>query len=80
MSHTPHDLAADFPQLADKIHDLKMTDAHFARLLEEYQAINDQVHRAETLVAPVEELTEVEMRKKRAALKDQLYRLLTAAA
>jgi uncharacterized protein YdcH (DUF465 family) len=36
------------------------------------------VHRAETLVEPVEELTEVEMRKKRAALKDELYRMLTA--
>ena len=29
-------------------------------------------------VEPVQELVEVEMRKKRASLKDELYRLLTA--
>ncbi|ARE84273.1 hypothetical protein RTM1035_14592 [Roseovarius sp. TM1035] len=78
MSNTPHELLEEFPQLADKISELKQSDAHFAKLAEEYHALNRAVHRAETLVEPVEELTEVEMRKKRAALKDELYRMLTA--
>ncbi|MGX0974827.1 uncharacterized protein YdcH (DUF465 family) [Roseovarius sp. MBR-51] len=78
MSHTPHELSEEFPQLADKIGELKRTDTHFAKLADEYHALNRAVHRAEALVAPVEELTEVEMRKQRAALKDELYRLLTA--
>ena len=77
MSNTPHELPEEFPQLADKISELKQADAHFAKLAEEYQALNRAVHRAETLVEPVEELAEVEMRKKRAALKDELYRMLT---
>ncbi|VVT07766.1 conserved hypothetical protein [Roseovarius sp. EC-HK134] len=78
MSNTPHELLEEFPQLADKISELKQSDAHFAKLAEEYHALNRAVHRAETLVEPVEELAEVEMRKKRAALKDELYRMLTA--
>ncbi|QGX97785.1 DUF465 domain-containing protein [Roseovarius faecimaris] len=79
MSHTPHELLEDFPEHADRITELKTTDAHFARLSEEYHALNRAVHRAETNVEPVDALAEQEMRKKRAALKDELYRILTAA-
>jgi hypothetical protein len=78
MSHTPHELHDEFPDLAEKISEMKQSDAHFARLAEEYHEINRRVHRAETLVSPVEELTEVEMRKQRAVLKDEIYRMLTA--
>lgn len=78
MSNTPHELPEEFPQLAAKISELKQADAHFAKLAEEYHALNRAVHRAETLVEPVEELAEVEMRKQRAALKDEIYRMLTA--
>lgn len=77
MSNTPHELAEEFPQLADKISEMRKADAHFARLADEYHELNRAVHRAETLVEPVEELAEVEMRKKRAALKDEIYRMLT---
>jgi uncharacterized protein YdcH (DUF465 family) len=80
MSHVPHDLAADFPELAPRIHALKTSDAHFARLLGEYEEVNNTVHRAETNVEPMSEEAEVALRKKRAALKDQLYRMLSAAA
>lgn len=78
MSHTPHELAEDFPEHAARISELKQSDAHFARLVTEYHEINRTVHRAETHVEPVEELTEMEMRKRRAALKDEIYAALTA--
>lgn len=78
MSHTPHELAEEFPEHIEKMHDLKVSDAHFARLFDEYHEINRAVHRAETLVEPVEELAEVEMRKKRALLKDEIYTYLAA--
>jgi uncharacterized protein YdcH (DUF465 family) len=80
MSHTPHELAADFPELADRIHELKESDPHFARLMEEYHELNRRVHRAETNVEPMEDLALVEIRKQRAALKDDLYRMLKAEA
>ncbi|MCB2134495.1 MAG: DUF465 domain-containing protein [Rhodobacteraceae bacterium] len=80
MSHTPHELAEDFPGQAETIHRLKLEDAHFARLADSYHEINRAVHRAETGVEPVEELAETELRKKRAALKDEIARLLARAA
>jgi hypothetical protein len=78
MSKTPHTLQEEFPTQLDKLHDLKISNAHFARLLEEYDVINDQVHRAETNVEPMESLAETELRKKRAALKDEIARMLAA--
>ncbi|MCV2880610.1 YdcH family protein [Actibacterium sp. XHP0104] len=80
MSHTPHELAEEFPDQAEAIHALKTSDSHFARLVEEYHEINRAIHRAETNVEPTEELHEVEMRKKRMALKDEIARALSAAA
>ena len=79
MSNTPHELHEEFPAEADKIHALKVSNTHFARLSDEYHEINRQVHRAETGVEPVDQFAEVEMRKKRAALKDEIYRMLGAA-
>lgn len=79
MSHTPHELAEDFPEFADKLHALKESDSHFARLAEAYHEVNRAVHRAESNIEPVEELAEVEMRKKRAALKDEIHAILRKA-
>ena len=76
MSHVPHELAEDFPEMAGQISALRQTDAHFAKLADEYHEINRQVHRAETNVEPMEQLAEEQLRKQRAALKDELYRLL----
>ncbi|MGP6086646.1 YdcH family protein [Antarctobacter jejuensis] len=78
MSHTPHELADEFPEFAQKMHDLKTSDAHFAKLADEYHEINRQVHRAETNVEPMEQLAEEQLRKQRAALKDQIYTILRA--
>ncbi|MCJ7871759.1 YdcH family protein [Phaeobacter sp. J2-8] len=79
MTHTPHELAEEFPEHADKLHTLKTENAHFARLADEYHNINRAVHRAETNIEPVEELAEVALRKQRAALKDEIYALMTKA-
>lgn len=78
MANTPHELAADFPEYADKIHTLKQEDAHFARLADEYHDINRAIHRAETNVEPTDDFNEEEMRKKRMVLKDELYAMLKA--
>lgn len=78
MSHTPHELAEDFPEHAARISELKRSDAHFARLIDGYHEVNRAVHRAETHVEPMSEDAEVELRRKRAVLKDQIYAVLTA--
>ncbi|GHC14497.1 MULTISPECIES: YdcH family protein [Gemmobacter] len=78
MSNTPHELAEEFPAEAGKISALKETDAHFARLVDEYHEVNRAVHRAETRVEALSEEHEAELRRKRAALKDQIWQRLAA--
>ena len=72
MSNTPHGLAQEFPADADTIQALKGTDSHFAKIAEEYQQVNDDIHRAETNVEPMSEEHETALRKKRLALKDEI--------
>ena len=46
MSHTPHELAEEFPDKIDVMHELKQSDQHFAKLADEYHEVNRAVHRA----------------------------------
>jgi hypothetical protein len=78
MSHTPHELAAEFPDHQQRIHDLKLSDAHFARLCDEYHEVNRAVHRAETRAEVVAESHEAALRRQRLTLKDQIAARLTA--
>ncbi|MGH1465873.1 MAG: YdcH family protein [Cognatishimia sp.] len=80
MSHTPHELAEEFPEHAEQLSALKQSDAHFARLSEEYHQVNRDIHRAETNVEPMTDIAETELRKKRGALKDEIYRVLSAVS
>lgn len=79
MSHVPHELAEEFPEAAQRIHDLKASNAHFARLADEYHEVNRQVHRIETRVEPASEEVEQDLRRKRLALKDEIAAMLSAA-
>ncbi len=76
MSNTPHTLQSEFPADADKISALKVANAHFARLLGEYDEVNDKVHRAETRVDVMAEEAESALRRQRAHLKDEIARML----
>ena len=76
MSHTPHELADEFPELTDQIRALKTSDAHFAKIADEYHEINRAIHRAETGVEPISPVHEEDLRKQRMALKDELYGML----
>lgn len=78
MSDTPHELAEEFPEFVEKMHELKTGNTHFARLFDDYHEVNRAIHRAETDVEPADDFHQEEMRKKRLALKDQIYAMLTA--
>lgn len=77
MTHVPHQLVEDFPEHRARIASLRQSDAHFARMADEYAAINGEIHRMETDVSPTDDATQTAKRKARAALKDQLYAALT---
>lgn len=80
MTHTPHELAADFPEHTDAIHALREANPHFAKLCESYHEVNRAIHRAETLVEPTSEAHEQELRRERMTLKDELWRMIRDAA
>ncbi|MDT8855282.1 YdcH family protein [Paracoccaceae bacterium Fryx2] len=79
MSHTPHELNEEFPAEIERIHALKTTNAHFARLVEEYNGVNQEVYRAETRIDPTSSEHEAMLRQKRLKLKDEIRRMLSAA-
>lgn len=72
MSNTPHTLQEEFPGKAAEISALKVSDTHFARLLSEYDKVNDKVHRAETRLDLLTEAEEEVLRKTRSRIKDQI--------
>lgn len=76
MSHVPHELHEEFPSDIERLRALRQSNAHFARLTDEYHELNRTVHRAETDVEPVADLELVQMRKQRLALKDEIARML----
>lgn len=78
MTHTPHELAAEFPEAADRLHALRESNPHFARLADDYHEINRAIHRAETRIEPMTDEAEAELRRKRMRLKDEIAALLRA--
>jgi uncharacterized protein YdcH (DUF465 family) len=79
MSVEHHDLIHEFPQLKTRIHELKVSDAHFRRLFDEYHGLTRVIEKMENEVTPVATHTEEEAKLRRVHLKDELYRLLTTA-
>lgn len=74
----PHDLHSEFPEYDDRIHDLKVSNAHFARLFDEYHEVNRQVQRVEQEVEHMSDFDLEGLKKTRLKLKDDLYSMLTA--
>lgn len=76
MSHTPHELAEEFPEHIEKMHELKQANAHFTKLADAYHELNRAIHRAETNVEPTDDFHMEDMRKQRLKLKDEIYGML----
>jgi uncharacterized protein YdcH (DUF465 family) len=77
MANTPHELAEEFPELMDRLHALKTSNNHFARLVEEYHEVNRQIHRMETRIEPTSEEVEEAFKRRRVRLKDEIAQMLT---
>jgi uncharacterized protein YdcH (DUF465 family) len=79
MSVEHHDLVHEFPELKDKIHELKVSDHHFRKLFDAYHELTRSIENMENEVTPASTRTEEEAKLRRVHLKDELYRILTAA-
>ena len=78
MSIENHSLSHEFPELKERIHVLKTSDRHFARRFDEYNDLDREVRRLEDEGSPKADETMEDLKKKRLALKDELYQMLTA--
>jgi len=79
VNHSPLDLAQEFTEYKDKVHNLKASDSHFRRMFEEYHTVNHQLHRIEQEIETVSDPVAETLKKKRLQLKDKLLELLHAA-
>ena len=80
MSHVAHEIYEEFPEEAKKIEALKQVDPHFSKLVDDYHEVNRQVYRADARLDVMAEDAEHELRHQRLQLKDEIFRLLHAAA
>jgi DNA repair protein RadC len=71
MSHLPQDLHDIFPDSADRLRELKEGDRHFRSLADRYTALDDEIRRSETGVAPaMDDAHSDELKRERLAVLD----------
>lgn len=78
MDLLKHDIAHEFPQFQDRIHTLKTTHHHFARLYDDYDAVNHTIAKVETGGAVMSDDALENLKKQRLKLKDEIVQMLRA--
>jgi uncharacterized protein YdcH (DUF465 family) len=76
MSHVPHEIPEEFPEYKDKIHELKLSNGHFARLFDEYHELNREIHRIEAAGINTSDEEFENLKLVRIRLKDEIYQML----
>jgi len=79
MTHVPHELHEEFPEAGEALHKLKVENAHFAKLADEYHEINREIHRIEADVEAASDARAEDLKKRRLALKDEIAQMIRAA-
>lgn len=76
MTDIHHDLHHDFPEFRELIIKLKVSDAHFHKLGEEYSKVTHEVEKLERDGNADSDAYLEELKKKRVLLKDQIFHIL----
>lgn len=74
-----HNLAGEFPEYKEKIHDLKINNPNFARLFDQYENIDKEIYRIEEQIQNTSDDYMEGLKIKRVKLKDELYAMLKQA-
>jgi uncharacterized protein YdcH (DUF465 family) len=72
MSHTPHDLHAEFPDAADALHTLKIGNEHFGKLAAQYHDVNREIHCIDSGIEPASDDRTEALKKERLSILDQV--------
>jgi uncharacterized protein YdcH (DUF465 family) len=79
MTHTPHDLHAEFPEDGDTLHELKLGNSHFNQRADAYHDVNREIHRIEAGIDAASDDRAEELKKVRLSLLDEVAALIAAA-
>lgn len=79
MTHKAHDLATEFPNDVELLHNLKMTSGHFNTLAERYHEANHAIIRIEAELDAASDARLEDLKKERLSLLDQIGLLLRDA-
>ena len=79
MDLLEHDIVSEFPLLKERIHTLKTTHHHFARLFNNYDEVNHTIAKVETGGAVMADEALENLKKQRLKLKDEIVQMLHAA-
>jgi len=74
-----HDLIHELPEFREQIHQMKMDNAHFAKLFDEYHQHDHAVRRIENGTEVSSDEYIENLKKERLNLKDQLFAMLKSA-
>ena len=74
-----HPLIKELPEHRDRIHSLKLSDAHFAKLADQYEEVDKHICRAEDAAEGHDEAHMHKLKAERLHLKDQVLKVLQAA-
>ncbi len=72
MSHTPHDLHAEFPDATEALHKLKIGNDHFSKLAAQYHDLNREIHRIDSGIEAASDDRTEQLKKERLAILDQV--------
>lgn len=73
-----HNLALEFPELAEAIHHLKTSDAHFQKLMHDHDQVDMQITKSEEGLEFLTDEAMKELKIKRLHLKESLQRAAEA--
>lgn len=71
-----HTIVQEFPEYNQKIQELKLADAHFKKMFDEYHEVNHAIHNIENGSQPTTDEHLNELRVKRVHLKDSIFKYL----
>lgn len=77
MRIPPHDLAHEFPDLVDRLQELRAADPELAARCEEYERLNAHIVDIEENDKPFVDFEFEDMKKRRLRLKDEIFAALT---
>ncbi len=76
MTTTHTDLVHELPEFRDAIHELKICDAHFRYLFDQYHRLAKEIHRIDTGIEAVSDAYATTVKKRRLALMDEMMEML----